>query len=422
MSTLAVNTVDRVWLIPSFSATCLPSSPSAGESSGGMAGTSPTTNSTEPMTGSQQDTNTTATDSQDITQMIAEIYAGCPTNTSTALYQYANSPQNNSAYLGGRDIQFYSLGDDDKTGVIYLSTFSPKPPSGSQADPDSDICQKRFIIDTYEGFRNFTQAGVERIMIDTSNNGGGSVALNQFLQRYLTGEAYEVDSNFDTLLRKSPLSEGLLKANIRVGQTDATASSVYQPGQWRNGTAMVPPDEDIFEPGNEYIINSKTLYTSDITQDDLQSIDDLSGVLNISESAPYSPNEIVFIGNGLCGSACASFTNFLIEYYNATAYITSGRPRNPIEFQAFAAGQAISSSAIYDEAVAVNFTDHGLLPPLEVVGTFGFTIRGALSPNIAPGTFIQYRTYPAKGTYGLTAEQFLNPLENWKYVASKAFN
>ena len=416
MSRLAISTVDRIRLIHSFNATCLFLGPPAGGSSSGTQGT----NSSEPMTGSQQDSNTTVTGSQDITQRIAQIYAGCPINTRTAKYQYVNSPQNSSAYLGGRDIQFYSLGDEDKTGVIYLSTFAPALPTASQGD--SDTCTERFVIDTYEGFRNLTEAGVERIMIDTTNNAGGSVPLNQFLQRYLTGETYEVDLNFDTLLRKSPLSEALLKATIQVGQSDATANNVYQPGKYRNGTEMVAPDEDIFQPGNEYIINAKTLYTSDIVQDDLQIIDDLDGVLNISDFAPYPPNEIVFIGNGLCGSACSIFTNFLIEYYNATAYITSGRPRNPIEFQAFAAGQAITSTAIYEEAIAVNFTDHELLPPLEVIGEFEFTIRGALSPNIAPGTFVQYRTYPAQGTYGLTAEQFLDPLENWKYVASKAFN
>jgi len=385
-----------------------------------MESTNSTTNSTEPMTGYQQDSNTTATDSQDITQMIDQIYAGCPINTRNARYQYENSPQNSSAYLGGRDIQFYSLGDEDKTGVIYLSTFDPKPPSASPGD--TAICTKRFVIDTYEGFRNLTKAGVQRIMIDTTNNAGGSVTLNQLLQRYLTGDAYQVDLNFDTLLRKSPLSEALLKATIQAGQSDATSNNIYQPGKYRNGTATVAPDEDIFQPGNEYTINTKTLYTSNVVQDDLEFVDGLDGTLNISDSAPYPPNEIVFVGNGLCGSACASFTNFLIEYYNATAYITSGRPRNQIEFQAFAAGQAITSTAIYEQAFAVNFTDYELLPALEVVGNFDFTIRGALSPNIAPGTFIQYRTYPAQGTYGLTAEQFLDPLENWKYVASKAFN
>lgn len=211
-------------------------------------------------------------------------------------------------------------------------------------------------------------------MTDTSNNGGGSVALNQFLQRYLTGDDYEVDLNFATLLRKSPLAEALLEVNLEAGQTEATSRNIYQPGQYRNGTAKVPVNEDIFDPGNQYTINGQTLFTSNFLQDDIQIIDTLENALNISDTPPYSPSEIVFIGNGLCGSACSSFTNFLIEYYNATAYITSGRPQNPIEFQTFAAGQATTSSLIYEEAATVGFTDDELLPPLKVKGEFGFSI------------------------------------------------
>jgi hypothetical protein len=371
-------------------------------------------------TGSQQ-SNTTIPDASIITDTTAQAYAQCPINTTAARYQYSNSPQSGSEYLGGRDIQFYALGDDKRTGVIFLSTFQPRLPLSQDPTGSSEACTNRFIIDTYLGFRNFTKAGVERIMIDTSNNGGGSVALNQFLQRYLTGEDYEVDLNFATLLRKSPLAEGLLKANLAAGQTEATSRNIYQPGQYRNGSAMVDANKDIFSPGNQYTINGNTLTTSNILQDDYQIIDTLETALNISDSAPYSPSEIVFIGNGLAGSAASSFTNFLIEYYNATAYITSGRPQNPIEFQAFAAGQATTSSLIYEEAATVGFTDNGLLPPLNVKGEFGFTIRGAISPNIAPGTFVQYRSYPAQGTYGMTAEQFLDPIKNWKYVAGKAF-
>jgi hypothetical protein len=280
----------------------------------------------------------------------------------------------------------------------------------------------RYTVDVYLGFRNLTKAGVERIMIDTSNNGGGSVELNQYLQRYLTGDDYEVDLNFNTLLRDSPLARALLEANIKAAGSGAyLGNNIYSPGKYRNGTSMVAVDDDIFTPGKDYTINNKTLSTSDVLQDNVKQVDFLEGFLNISDTPPYKSAQLVFIGNGLCGSACASFTNFLIEYQNATGYITSGRPKNPIAFQAFAAGQSTNSGLIYQEAAAVGMNDTSLLPTLDVVGQLGFTVRGALSPNVAPGKFLQYRPYPAKGSYGLTAEQFLDPLENWKYVATKAF-
>jgi hypothetical protein len=410
-----LDTLVVLTLTLSFNATCL----FQGRAPNGTEGTNSTTNADE-TTGSQE-TKTTTPDPNVIINKMPRAYAQCPIDFEAGRYQYENSPQSGPEYLGGRDIQFYALGDAQKTGVVYLSTFDPKLPVTQDPNGISQACTDRFIVDTYLGFKNFTQAGVERIMIDTSNNGGGSVVLNQFLQRYLTGDDYEVDLNFDTLLRKSPLAEALLQANLKAGATRDSYGNIYQPGQYRNGTELVAPDKGFFNPGKEYTINGQTLYTSDFLQDDVQFIDTLEDSLNISNTAPYSPSEIVFVGNGLCGSACSSFTNFLIEYYNATAYIASGRPQNPIEFQAFAAGQSTSSQVINQEAKSVQYADNELLPLLEVPGRFSFTIRGAISPNIAPGTFVQYRSYPAQNSYGLTAEQFLNPIENWKYVASKAF-
>jgi hypothetical protein len=379
------------------------------------------TNSTDPTTSTpSQETNTTSPSTTgDLQSEIQKAYANCPINLTVAGYPYENGPQQSTAYLGGRDVQFYAFGDNKKTGVVYLSTFDPKDATGES----SDSCADRFIVDVYLGFQNLSKAGVQRIMIDTSNNGGGSVSLNQYLQRYLTGDDYEVDLNFKTLLRDAPLARALMKANIQTAFVDNSTveGNIYYPGKYRNGTEMIADDADLFTPGNEYTINDKTLKTSNYVQDNVQQIDFLENFLNISDTPPYLPNEVVFVGNGLCGSACSSFTNFLIEYYNATAYITSGRPKNPIAFQAFAAGQSTNSASIYKEAASVGFNDTTLLPPLEVVGQLGFTVRGALSPNIAPGTFIQYRSYPAQHSYALTAEQFLDPLENWKYVASKAF-
>jgi hypothetical protein len=80
-------------------------------------------------TGSQE-SNTTIPDASIITDTTAQAYAQCPINTTAARYQYSTSPQSGPEYLGGRDIQFYALGDEKKTGVIFLSTFQPRlPPS-----------------------------------------------------------------------------------------------------------------------------------------------------------------------------------------------------------------------------------------------------------------------------------------------------
>jgi hypothetical protein len=96
-----------------------------------------------------------------------ELYSSCPINSTIATWPFATTalPTSDPAYLGGRDIQFYAL-DREKTGgiptgVIYVSTFSPDV-------VDDTTCFNRFVLDIVLGLQNFTTAGVERILVDTS--------------------------------------------------------------------------------------------------------------------------------------------------------------------------------------------------------------------------------------------------------------
>lgn len=45
----------------------------------------------------------------------------------------------------------------------------------------------QFQTDTISAFNSFKQAGVSRLLIDLTNNGGGFVCLGQFLHQFLAG-------------------------------------------------------------------------------------------------------------------------------------------------------------------------------------------------------------------------------------------
>ena len=346
-----------------------------------------------------------------LSQIAAEAYAACPVSSGAVAYPLQNDPTATSNYLGGRDIQFYTVPDHSDVGVIFVPTFEPA------AVDATDSCINRFIVDAVLGLQNLTSAGVSKVLIDTTNNGGGSVLLNQVLQRLMTGEKYEIDNNFQSLLRKAPLAEAFLQAHIDNPSAD---SGSFGPQLFRNGTNDLSSGTDYFVPGLSQTINGATLLTSNYLEDNIDEIEQLDAAWNLSSNAAFAPSDIVFTGNGLCGSACSSFTNFLIEYYNATAYISTPYPDKSIEFQAFAAGQASTSDELYSEAQSVGL-DSPLLPQLEVLGTFGFALRGAVSPNLKPGEFLQYRSFPAQNKYQLTAADYNDPLTNWAYVASQVY-
>jgi hypothetical protein len=273
------------------------------------------------------------------------------------------------------------------------------------------------MVDLIQGMDNFTTSGVESVLIDTSNNGGGVIVLNQLAQRLFTGAKYEQDNNFHNVLRDSPLAQALAKRTLDVGARTAQ----YSPTRYRQGDSLLSSGSNLFSPGASREVNGQTLQMSNELQTSIRFLEILYDRYSLPTEAPFAPENIVFTGNGLCGSSCSSFTNFLVEYYNASAYISTGHPDRPIEFQAFAAGQSTDSANVYADAVDIGFTQTSLLPPLQVVGSYGFTIQGGLSPNLAPGEFLQYRSYPAQGRFGLTQDMYSSPLTKWEYVASQVF-
>lgn len=217
---------------------------------------------------------------------------------------------------------FFSL--PNKVGVVYLSTFIP--------EPQTNACVTRFFIDLVYGLRNFTAAGIENVLIDTSNNGGGAIVLSQIAQVLFTGQRFQNEANFETVLRRSPLSEALLQRFID-NPSLVNVFSTYNPTTYRNSTSLNPlaRNANFFSPGREYNINGQTLRTSNLLRDTIEQVELLDMLFDIPDAAPFPPKNIVFTGNGLCGSACATFTNFLIEYYNGTGYIQAAQPSKPIE-------------------------------------------------------------------------------------------
>lgn len=353
----------------------------------------------------------------DLARLAQSAYRACPLASTSSItgvpVPTSQDPTRSANYLGGRDIMFFRV-PNTKTGVVYLPTFLPEPTSNS--------CITRYFVDLVFGLRNFTSLGIENVLIDTSNNGGGAIVLSQVAQVLFTGQRFQNQANFETVLRRSPLSEALLQRYID-NPSLSNVFTTFNPNTYRSANSSTPfaDNYNYFNPGREYTINSQTLRTSNLLSDTTEQIQLLDMLFDIPDAAPYPPKNIVFTGNGLCGSACATFTNFLIEYYNGTGYIQAAQPSRPIEFTAFMAGQAFTTEALYEDALAIGFNNTALLPRLRHAGSFGFAIRAAVSPVIAPGEFLQYRSFPAANRFALTRDRYLDQMASWEYIASQAF-
>ncbi|EIW70658.1 hypothetical protein TREMEDRAFT_61166 [Tremella mesenterica DSM 1558] len=279
--------------------------------------------------------------------VVNRVYGTCPNLPNTARFPLKNDPTLTPNYLGGRDIQFYTLPNKTDVGVIYVPTLDP---AGNE-----DECTTRFFVDSVLGLQNFSKNGITKVLLDTTNDGGGFISLAQLLERLFTGEKYTPENNFQTVFRKVPLSQALLQAHL---DNPSAPANTFSPVSYRESNLTdLSNDTNYFKPGLSRQINNHTLYTSDYISDSLDTLTVYNKVVPFTQMAPYAPSEIVITGNGLSGSACASFINFLIEYYNTTACIHTPFPEKPIEYQAFSAAQSITGGDIYDEAQSLNFTN-----------------------------------------------------------------
>ena len=161
------------------------------------------------------------------------IYEACPLALDQTLFPPPNNtdPLNSKTYLGGRDIQFYHL--HSNIGVIYIPTFDPSGGKGT-------ACSIRWILDAVQGIRNLTGLGVERVLIDTSNNGGGWIKLGQMLQRLLTGRQYLDQLNFESVFRKSQLAEKMMDAYVHQVKSADVAPVVLVTSCWSTHVHICP--------------------------------------------------------------------------------------------------------------------------------------------------------------------------------------
>lgn len=285
-----------------------------------IAGTG-TNSTTDPVT------ETTPPSMEDFNRLAQSAYRACPraSNRVGVTVSTSNDPTRSSSYLGGRDVSFYTVSNGTgKTGVVFLSTFAP--------EPATEACFIRFYVDMVFGLRNLSQAGVRNILIDTSNNGGGYIVLSQIAQLLVAGQKFQNEANFESVLRRSALTEAILQRFIDTPRL-ANSTSTFNPSTYRNNTSLTtfPRDYNYFNPGREYSINGVNLRTSNLLRDSLEQVVLLDMLSDIPDVSQFAPENFVFIGSGTCGSACASFSNFLIEYYQGTGYIQSSQPSKPIE-------------------------------------------------------------------------------------------
>ena len=271
--------------------------------------------------------------------------------------------------VGNPDI-YYEMADAT-TGVLRVYTFAP-----------SD--RKAWIDTAEEAICFFNEQNIQRLIIDVSQNGGGSICLGYALEEFLFPGLRQTVGAYD--LKSSPLFK--LFASTAAGQmcdnlseqlcgVDPEAAGYFTPCAWYDWYSRDQYYDDTwFLPGK--VVTRGGVpgdYSSFVTQNcDVEFTRWFPGeVTNLN----LDPENIILLSDGLCGSTCSVFARHLQLSHRVKTVTTGGvlGGQQP-SLTSFPGGEVVHLNYMQQLATRYGVVDNSLVPnPLPTTADFRFAIR-----------------------------------------------
>eukprot|EP01094_Clydonella_sp_ATCC50884_P020977 TRINITY_DN4496_c0_g1_i1.p1 TRINITY_DN4496_c0_g1~~TRINITY_DN4496_c0_g1_i1.p1 ORF type:complete len:673 (-),score=242.65 TRINITY_DN4496_c0_g1_i1:108-2126(-) len=276
------------------------------------------------------------------------------------------------------DLFFYQL-NDGKTMVMYLDTMAPS------------------LVETYkalnEGFNAAAENGLTRLIIDLTDNGGGSICFGRSLLAYLQGEDPDKQNWGPQDLPLSPLANNLTATAVR----DNVENTIWSPSFYDNqqDEPIANSDRSYLYPGVPHVRGGKLRNYTKLVH--INGCGDFG--YKIQPKQDFKPEDIIIVTHGFCGSTCALFSNHLALYDNVRTVVVGGlKKREQMQYSSFPGLQVLDDPAIYRQ-----------LYQLGQEITVGMPLPGELAPRCLPTT-ASYR-YCIREIYPPTKEYSNKPTE-----------
>jgi hypothetical protein len=260
-------------------------------------------------------------------------------------------------------------------------------------------------------FKQFKSAGVKKLVIDLTNNGGGYTCLGVFLHQYLAGSKFGY-AGFQTSIRANPLGKKVLQKqlDLKVGWI-----TFYWPENWAylNDTQF-PPNHNYMSPELPIFVNGRYDPTSQRFHDICTPYD-----VDIPKEPPIPLSNIAIVSNGNCASTCAHFSTLMHERHNTKIAVFGGKPGEQIEFKGMAGGQVLEWADLASEIKTAELQNDPLTPPdLLISGNMRVNWRSDYS-YYNQAVPIAYLSETAQYRFPYTPDTYNNPQNLWKFAAGK---
>jgi len=279
------------------------------------------------------------------------------------------------------DLKFYAL-NDGETLVMYLDTMAPN------------------LVETYkalnQGFNAAAERNLTRLIIDLTDNGGGSICFGRSLLAYLQQEDPDAQNWGPQDVPLSPLAVNLIETASSTGVENTIWSPAFYDDQQNN--PIDNSNTSVLLPGVPHVRAGRLRnYTK------LVHINDCGNFgYRIKPAQDFAPSDMIIITHGFCGSTCALFANHLALYDNVKTIVVGGlAERDQMQYTSFPGLQVLDDPAIYRQLdqlgqdIVVGPAQPGEVQPrcLPTSAAFRYCIREIYPPTRA------YSTKPMEYTF-----------------------
>ncbi|KAF5371707.1 hypothetical protein D9758_003451 [Tetrapyrgos nigripes] len=304
--------------------------------------------------------------------------------------------------------EFFML-EDGVTGVLAFGSFAG----------DTLEAQERGLLDGLNGLKS---KGAKQLIVDVTNNGGGSVCIAHFLHRILVGpkDTTVPQAILDTKIRAGPLAKLIVKAIIE-NNTDPDVQALFNPARWTNASDVpFAPNFDFMDPAVDEVING---VPDAFSQRIGAECPDSGGWdVELPDEPLFEGPNVVIVSNGLCASSCGLFSIPMVKREGARTVVVGGRQGVNQQYTGTVGGQSLNGFNMFAEALNAGLVDNPLNQPILLVqGLIGITWRSAFGID-DPTQPEEWQDHSADLNLPLTAETVNNPLAIWNEVAKRMFS
>ncbi|CAG8596970.1 12814_t:CDS:2, partial [Racocetra fulgida] len=277
--------------------------------------------------------------------------------------------------------EFIGFYKQEDFGIVKIFTENPT------------VLNTAVLINVLQGFNELANTGVKKVVLDLSDNLGGSVLIVVFINLLLfpnTFPTFDYDMRITKQMRLAVTEEFRL----------ATSNTIFDIKGYVNANthANFTSADDFF--GNNVYTRGGVVgnYSNKYVLSDIE-INEIRQIIkqNLSTPLPWKPEDYIILTNGLCGSACSHIAQHAAEFNNVTTVAVGGIASNPLlSYSTFPGGSVCNSTVIFNSLGKLNLLNNTLMPKPFPLGGMDVTLTiNEKYSKIKPDEILEYAFRPA---------------------------